>query len=241
MGGILPLVLMEGDQDKVNAMGNTMVRMPYIEFAIPGIPSALDVMDKRCPPRIMKTHLRCEFFQRQVEEHKLKVILVLRNPKDTLVSYYHMYCSQEEVFGKFDRSFHDFFELVKIKRLQYGDIFDWYTSWWGMKDMPNVMVVKYEDMSKDCAEVVRKVAKFCDKDLDNDTAEKIVDLCTIDKMRNEMKRAVEQEKTSFDAHKFFRKGIVGDWKNYFTDEESGYIDQLCKEHLDPLGLTFEYE
>ena len=66
MGGILPLVLQDGDMDKVSAKGPIAKQIPYIEMSVPGIPSALDVMDERAPPRLMKTHMRYEFFKRQV-------------------------------------------------------------------------------------------------------------------------------------------------------------------------------
>ena len=41
--------------------------------------------------------------------------------------------------------------------------------------------------------------------------------------------------------KFMRKGEVGDWKNYFSQEQSDYIDALCEKKLSKLGLVFDYE
>ncbi len=41
--------------------------------------------------------------------------------------------------------------------------------------------------------------------------------------------------------KFFRKGVVGDWKNDFTQEQNGIIDRLIEEKLTPIGLSFDYE
>ena len=39
---------------------------------------------------------------------------------------------------------------------------------------------------------------------------------------------------------FMRKGQVGDWRNYFTDEQSARVDEEVKKKLDGTGLEFVY-
>ena len=240
MAGIVPLVLMDGDMDKVNAMGHMEERVPYVDISFPGAPSFLETLDKRTSPNITKTHLRYEFARRQVEDGKLKVILVVRNPKDTLVSFYHMYKSQE-VLGKFKGSFHDFFELFKAKKMMCGDIFEWNKAWWEQRHRDNILAVKYEEMQQDCADVVRKVAKFLGKGLDNSTVDKIVQACSIKNMRKDPMVNIQNSAVDMAAGNFYRKGEVGDWVNYFNEEESKLIDQKCKEHFDPIGLYFNFK
>ena len=50
-----------------------------------------------------------------------------------------------------------------------------------------------------------------------------------------------ESKENLENTSFFRKGIVGDWKNLFTKEQSDYVEALCKEKLEPLGLKFRWE
>ncbi len=40
---------------------------------------------------------------------------------------------------------------------------------------------------------------------------------------------------------FIRKGQVGDWKNYFTDEMNKKMDAAIEKYLKPVGLEFVYE
>ena len=143
--------------------------------------------------------------------------------------------------GKFEGSFNDLFELVKVKHVQYGDIFEWYKGWWGAKDESNVLVVRHEGMIKNCAGVVRRVAQFCNKQLDSNKVEKIVDLCSFQSMRSNQMFLINGKDNLINKDNFFRKGVVGDWKNLFNKEECKYIDDMCNKHLKPIGLSFEQE
>ena len=40
--------------------------------------------------------------------------------------------------------------------------------------------------------------------------------------------------------KFIRKGQVGDWQNYFNDEDNDYVERTICEPLRKMGLTFRY-
>ena len=41
--------------------------------------------------------------------------------------------------------------------------------------------------------------------------------------------------------KFMRRGVVGDWKNFLSAEQSAEIDMICAERLKGTGLEFGYE
>ena len=49
----------------------------------------IDILEKRTPPRIMKTHLPVQFWKKQIDDGKPKVIVVMRNGKDNLVSFFY--------------------------------------------------------------------------------------------------------------------------------------------------------
>ncbi|ELT90619.1 hypothetical protein CAPTEDRAFT_101347, partial [Capitella teleta] len=167
-----------------------------------------------------------------VEEEGLKVIAVLREPKDTLTSYYYHYCN----IINFPGDFHDFFDLVRQDRLHGGNIFKMAQDWWQARDLPNVLVVKYEEMKKDTAEVVRRVAEFLEIPLDSKAVESIVENCNMDKMRKGLVEAIPDESEM--AKQFFRKGVVGDWKNHFAKDEEDFVDECVRKYFDPVGLHF---
>ena len=38
-----------------------------------------------------------------------------------------------------------------------------------------------------------------------------------------------------------RKGCVGNWKNYFSQEQSDYMDQMFKAYFEGSGLSVDFE
>ena len=41
--------------------------------------------------------------------------------------------------------------------------------------------------------------------------------------------------------KFMRKGIIGDWRNHFSAEESDHFDSLYRDRLAKIGLPMAYD
>ena len=49
------------------------------------------------------------------------------------------------------------------------------------------------------------------------------------------------QRANSSAPAFMRKGEVpGDWKNYFTPEQSAEMDKICRERLNGNGLEFDF-
>jgi hypothetical protein len=44
-----------------------------------------------------------------------------------------------------------------------------------------------------------------------------------------------------DSTPFLRKGIIGDWRNHFTNEQSLRLNEEYMKRMDGSGLEFVYE
>eukprot|EP00112_Aurelia_sp_Birch-Aquarium-sp1_P019643 Seg4902.2 transcript_id=Seg4902.2/GoldUCD/mRNA.D3Y31 product="Sulfotransferase 1C4" protein_id=Seg4902.2/GoldUCD/D3Y31 len=197
-------------------------------------------MEKMPSPRMLKSHLPFYLLPDDLLD-KCKVVLCIRNPKDTVVSYFH-HEKLIKVHG-FDGDFESYFNLFMDDMSMYCSYFDYVTEAWKRRDHPNLCLLKFEDMKKDQASSVRKVAKFLGKDLSDEQVEILVEHLSFKKMKEN--RAVNGEDMRGKAFAmkgdFIRKGQVGDWKNYLTDEMNKKMDAAIEKYLKPVGLEFVYE
>ncbi|KAK2169202.1 hypothetical protein LSH36_12g36031 [Paralvinella palmiformis] len=235
------LVYYKGDIAKAHSVPLTE-RCTYLEYKPSGVPSGLDLLEKESTPHIMKTHMKSEIFKKQIESRKVRVIVVIRNPKDTLVSLYHFYRMTANL-GYFKGTWDDFFEIYKAKHLIYGDYFDWYSSWLPQcKDNFNVKLVKYEDMQRSMPDVINDLCLFLDKSLSEKQINDIMKHLSFDSMsRNGAVNCKNIPYFDFTVSSFLRKGIIGDWKNYFTREQSALVDKPYNDVIVSMGVKLEFE
>ena len=230
--------LEEGNDVRVSAV---IDMIPFIEIEQADGYFGAELFAKNPDPRFMKTHLPYQCWKAQLEKHPdLKVIQAIRNPKDTLVSYCH-HMRNSAMLGGFNGTWDQYFECFKDEKLPWGDFFK-VTAYWlkFFKDRKNTLIPRYEEMKKDHRGYVFKMAKFLDQDISDKAADIIVEKSAVKDMGKEFKSLLKKFKTWDQEKDFVRKAIVGDWVNYFSEEQSNYIDAKCKEYLEPLGITFDY-
>ncbi len=63
----------------------------FMESQPPGQKSGVELAEAQSPPRVLKTHLPEWCFTDTFKKCHPKVIVVMRDPKDIIVSFYHMY------------------------------------------------------------------------------------------------------------------------------------------------------
>jgi len=169
-----------------------------------------------------------------------KYIYVVRNPKDIAVSMYH-HVKGIEMF-QYSGTWHHFFQLFISGNVECGLWFDHVLEWWKHRDAENILFLKYEDMKKDHRGAVKKIAKFIGCDLKEEIVDKIVEQSTFESMKNNPATNYQQSKIKRkpSAKKFMRKGMVGDWMNYFTPEQTAEFDAVYSEKMDSSGLHFDF-
>ena len=191
------------------------------------------------PPRVITTHQVRSIFKKPLEETQAKFVIVIRNVKDILVSYYH-FC-RAHIAYKYKGSFNDYYELFKHDQINQGNWCDWLLDWWQEKDNPNVLFVMYENMIKDLPTEVGRVAAFMGKTLSDDEKRNLCEYVTFNSMRENKDKFGKPKDMDNEISHFFRKGQVGDWKNYFSKEQSDYVDSMYEERVKSAGITVQFE
>lgn len=192
-----------------------------------------------CSPtglRVIKTHLRKEHvpFTREA-----RYIAVVRDPKDCCVSFYHFLKAlalgpaMPSVARWVDGMFSPKFSQPWAEHL---------AGYWAARHEPNVLFITYEEMKRDHAGSVRKIAAFMGVDLTPDEVAKVVQLSSFAGMKAvaakfEPGRVMPWSKDSA----MLRRGTSGGSGELLTPEQQRHIDDYCRAELKRLDCDFPYD
>lgn len=107
-------------------------------------------------------------------------------------------------------------------------------SWWERRDSENILFLKYEDLKKDTAAVMREMAAFLKIELDVVKIDEIVERSNFQNMKSDDVLGDVKE-----LNHFFRTGKVGSWKEQFTVSQNELFDELCRRKFAGPGLSFD--
>ena len=196
-------------------------------------------------PRLFKSHFPYAMMPGGLPHTtQAKYIYVARNPKDVIVSCYHFVRSFQE--HQYQGSVSEFIDaFLSQERFCYGGWFHNVLSWWEHRDKPNVLFLKYEDIKKDLAGTIKSIALFLGYEISLDTLQKITEMSTFESMKTQSSFNFSGKYTLHpmdpNGAPLLRKGQVGDWKTFFTQEQSDYFDAEYAKRMKDTGLQFDFE
>ena len=110
-----------------------------------------------------------------------------------------------------------------------------------ISDADNILFLKYEDMKKDLPKTVETIASFIGYKLEPQVVDSIAQQCTFQSMKENPSTNYFRPERHENAEEFFRKGSVGDWKHYFTEEQNERFDKEYDRRMHGIGLEFDFE
>ncbi|KAM6178228.1 sulfotransferase 1C4-like [Rhynchocyon petersi] len=237
---IVDLIQNKGDIEK-SKRAPTHIRIPFIEWTVPGMGSGLERAEAMPSPRTLKTHLPVDLLPPSFIEKNCKIIYVARNPKDNMVSYYHFHRMNKGLPnpGTWD----EYFESFLTGKVCWGSWYDHVKGWWEAKERHQILYLFYEDMKKNPKQEIQKLAEFLGSKLDDETLDKIAHHTSFDMMKQNPMANYSSVPTEFMDHSispFMRKGAVGDWKNHFTVAQNERFDEDYKKNMANTSLTFHF-
>ena len=107
-------------------------------------------------------------------------------------------------------------------------------------DCKNILVISFEWMKANHRAAVETIAEFLGRDLTPSTVSSIVEQSTLATMKTNPATNQSWLEAVYlkGSTPFLRKGKVGDWRSYFTDEQSARMDEEIKKKCHGTGLEF---
>lgn len=236
---IVDLILNHGDAEKARR-APTHVRMPFIEMTAPNPSlSGITQLEKMAPPRVIKTHLPIQLVPKTFWEAGCKVIYVARNPKDSVVSYFHF--DQMNLVQPEPGPWPQYVEKFMKGELGWGSWYDHVKGYWKEKERKPILYLFFEDIKKDPAREIRRICEFLGQPASDQMINDITQMTTFAAMReNPMANYSTIPETIFNrqASEFLRKGEVGDWQNHFSPQENIQFEEHYKNMMADDNIPF---
>ncbi len=166
-----------------------------------------------------------------------KVVFLVRDPKDVIVSsYFHVTKRQR----RFDGSISEFIrsDIYGIKK-----IVTFYKIWLDNQTIPkDFLLLKYENIHKDTSDVLRSLLTFTGvQNVPENTIETAVKFSDFENMRKLessqtfSKTSMQPGDTNDEESYKVRKGKVGSYSEYLSQDDMNFINQVIEEAGHPFG------
>ncbi|XP_067667990.1 sulfotransferase 1B1-like [Haliotis asinina] len=208
-----------------------------------------DELDELPSPRVLNSHLHFRHLPKSMMEKRIKTIFIMRNPKDVCVSYYFMLNGLQNNSFEFDGTRSEYLDLFLEGKIPGGAYADYVKDWLQVKqdhpDLP-LLILFYENLKRDPVTNIKKVVDFIGLSVSDELIAEIIEACSFKKMRTADAALKEQ---AFNVSNFwkkgqqvvYRKGEIGDWKNWLTVAENERFDDVIQKTYDGTGIVFTYD
>nr|XP_044990134.1 sulfotransferase 2A1-like [Jaculus jaculus] len=182
-------------------------------------------------PHLMKSHLPFRLFPKSLFNSKAKVIYVIRNPRDVLVSGYFFW--KDSKLHKHPKSLQEYLEWFIEGNVPYGSWFEHIRGWMSMRERDNFLVLSYEELKKDTRGTIEKICQFLGKKLEPEELDSVLQNSSFQVMKDNKMSNFSLVPTHYfpNGVLLMRKGISGDWKNHFTVAQAEAFNKIFQEKM----------
>jgi hypothetical protein len=210
------------------------VSFANIEKLIPDTSSQSNRALKATPrPRIIKTH---EYFDHRYP----KIIYIVRDPRDVVLSYYDFQRKYMQIDDQYplDRYVDDFVN-GKLISIGWGTWGENVASWMSTRGRQNnFLLLRYEDMMRDTARELDRIARFMGIDPTAGRLQRAIDRSSADRMRALEKLEEDKWVATKNRRKdipFVRVAKSGGWRTALPESCVRQIEAAWSDLMNTLG------
>lgn len=219
---------------------------PWLDLRVPPKHVKLEALAAQQHRRFIKTHLPVDAL---VFSPKAKYIYIGRDGRDVMWSMYNHHANAndlwyqllndtpERVGPPIDKPVESitqyFSEWLDKDGFPFWSFWENISSWWQIKDLPNVLMLHYENLKKDMPGEIKRIAEFLEINIDESKWADILEHCSFDYMKKNGTKSVPLGGVLWDggSETFINKGVNGRWRDILPKEESERYEKMCEEKL----------
>ena len=219
---------------------------PWLDIRVMPKEAKLGMMEAQTHRRFVKTHLPVDAL---VFSPKAKYLYIGRDARDVVWSLFnHHHNFTDEAYKAFnetpglvgpplERPIDDvrqyWHEWLDGDGYPFWSFWENVRSWWAIRDLPNVMLVHFNELKADMEGRMRDIAEFLEVEIDPADWPQIVEYCTFDWMKANADQVAPNADLIFSngAQGFFNKGVNNRWQSVLSADESAEYEARAVEQL----------
>ena len=204
-----------------------------------------EFLEARSSGGVFTSHLNAKRMPYCPKSSNMKVVFIVRNPKDVAVSFYYHF---KNLAGMPNRqNWDEFLKSFMDGEVPWGSIEKYLKSWQKEinenKDLDLAMFY-FEEFVTDSFSTMKKLADFIGANKTNDELREIIEECSVDNLRANAEKGadIDLEPRDKDGNSvIYRKGRVGDWKDHFTISQNEMFDKYLQDNFAGSMFKFRFE
>jgi aryl sulfotransferase len=220
-----------------------MAHSPWVDSRI--VPGGRERAEQQAHRRFLKTHLPIDAL---VFSPNAKYIYVGRDGRDVCWSWYNHHASftqsaldtinslpgmTGQPFGPPDpdikRYYHTWLDNDAHPNVSFWSHVQ---GWWDIRNLPNVLLLHFNDLTADLPGQIRKIADFLDIVVDEQAITGMVEHCSLDHMKR-LAAAQEGLNSRIKAGRFIHMGTNGRWRDVLSADDIAKCDAIAAAQLAP--------
>lgn len=221
---------------------------PWLDLRVPSKAEKLAAVEAQTHRRFLKTHLPVDAL---VYSPAARYIYVGRDGRDVVWSMYNHHANANALWYQLlndtpgrvgppieppPESIRDYFlDWLERDGHPFWPFWENVRSWWGIRHLPNLLLVHFDDLKRDLPGEIRRIARFLDVAVDEERFPTIVEHCTFDYMKANAARTAPLGGVFWEggAATFINRGQNGRWREVLTEEDVRRYGEAALRELGP--------
>ena len=214
---------------------NVAERSPWVDLRVPPKAVKLPEIEAQTGRRYLKTHLPVDAL---TYSPRAKYLYVGRDGRDVLWSMYNHHAGANDQWyealndtpgrvgppiGRPNPDIRQYWhDWLAGDGWPFWPFWENVASWWAIRDLPNLMLVHFDDLKRDMPGEMRRIAAFLGVEVAPDRWPAIETYCSFDWMKAHADRVAPLGGALWDGGgaRFINKGVNGRWRDVLSAQES---------------------